>query len=112
MQHYETMFIFNAEIDDGGITEGIKKIEQLVKKNGGEIVNINNWGRRKLAYPIKKQARGNYVLVQFQSPTPAIAAIEHQCLITESILRFMTLALNPDQVTPKTESAATASKEV
>ncbi len=112
MQHYETMFIFNAEIDDGGITEGIKKVEQLIKKNGGEIVNINNWGRRKLAYPIKKQARGNYVLVQFQSPTQAITALEHQYLITESILRFMTLTLNPDQLSPKTEATATASREV
>ena len=105
MQDYESMFIFNAEMDDGQIEDGLKKIEQNIKKQGGEVIAAQNWGRRKLAYPIKKQPRGNYVLVQFKAPSPAIGILEQQYLITEPILRFMTVALEPEQVGQKVEAS-------
>lgn len=91
---YETTFIVNASLDDPVIDSIIEKVKDLIVKNGGEIVELAKWGRKRFAYPIKKKNNGFYVVCVFKAPTSFIQKLERHFTLDESILRYLIIALD------------------
>jgi len=93
MNYYEKIVILDPNLDDAAVEEFNGKIKDVIIKQGGELFKVENWGRRKLAYELNKQQKGNYTLFQFKSPAPTIIEIEKLCKVTDSVLKFMVIKL-------------------
>lgn len=91
MRVYETGTIFNPDIPEDKIGELISKIEGEIEKAGGKIVEIDQWGMRKLAFSIAKHPRGYYTFFKFAASPSAVAKIEYMLRVFEDVIRFMTI---------------------
>ncbi len=94
MNHYETVFILTPVLSDVQMKEAVEKFEKVVTDNGGTIVNEENWGLRKLAYPIQKKSTGFYTLVEFDANPEVIKKLEIAYRRDERVLRFLTFRLD------------------
>lgn len=94
MNHYETVFILNPVLSDQQIEETVKKYEDYLKKNGGKMVSKENWGLKKLAYPIQNKKSGFYHLFEFTAPGEAIGGYELEFRRDERVMRFLTVKLD------------------
>lgn len=93
-KQYETVFIMNPVLSDEQVKECAQKFVAMIKDQGAKIVFENNWGMRKLAYPIQKKTNGFYYLVEFTAPGDLIARLEVEYRRDERIMRFLTIALD------------------
>ncbi len=91
---YELTYIINAALGDDQIKEVIRRVNQYIQEHGGEIVEVNEWGTRRLAYPIQKRRNGYYVNMYFRAPSSLIAALERFLEIDEQVLRYLTLRMD------------------
>lgn len=87
---YETMFIVNATLEEDAMRAIVDKFKALIEANA-EIVEYNEWGKRKLAYPINDKNEGYYVLVNFKSEATLPSELERVFGITDGILRFIVI---------------------
>ena len=94
MNQYETVFILNPVLSDTQIEETVKKFEDFLKKHGAKMVSKENWGLKKLAYPIQNKKSGFYHLFEFQVPGEAIGPYEQEFRRDERIMRFLTVKLD------------------
>ncbi len=85
---YETVFIINSELGEEAIAELVTKFKTLVEKNG-TLVNVDEWGKRKFAYPINDMNEGYYVLIDFESVPSFPAELDRVFKITEGIMRSL-----------------------
>jgi small subunit ribosomal protein S6 len=90
---YESTFIVNAALEDNDIDNVISKVTGYIENHGGQVVEINKWGRRRLAYPINKKYNGFYVHVVFDSKPNAIPILERFFVLEDTVLRHLTLIL-------------------
>lgn len=90
---YETTFIVNAAIEDTDIETVISKVSGYIENNGGDILEVHRWGRRRLAYPINKKYNGFYVHIVFEAKPSAIPILERFMVLEDTILRHLTLIL-------------------
>ena len=98
IKNYETVFIATPVLSESQMKEAAAKFTTLIKKNGGQIVNEENWGLRQLAYPINKKTTGFYYLIEFQADTQFVDVLETQYRRDERIIRFLTFAMDKDAV--------------
>lgn len=75
------------------IDEQVAKVESLIRANGGEVKELQRWGRRKLAYEIKKRQLGYYVFIKFNAEGPFIERLSKEFRLNESIFRYLTILL-------------------
>ena len=94
MNHYETVFILNPVLSEQQIEETVKKFEDYLKKNGGKMVSKEDWGLKKLAYPIQNKKSGFYHLFEFTAPGEVIGGYELEFRRDERIMRFLTVKLD------------------
>ncbi len=94
MNQYETVFILTPVLSEDQMKEAVKKYEEFLTSNGAEIVHREDWGLRKLVYPIQKKTTGFYNLFEFKSDGQLIAKLELQLKRDERILRFLTVKLD------------------
>lgn len=94
VKQYETVFIMTPVLSDEQIKETVGKYQSLLKENKAEIVDENNWGMRKLAYPIQKKSSGYYYLIEFRAEGDLIAKLETTYKRDERLLRFLTVSLD------------------
>jgi len=94
MAHYETVFILTPVLSDVQIKESVEKYEAYIKENGGEVVHKENWGLKKLAYPIQKKNSGFYNLIEFTAEGSLIEKMEILFKRDERIIRFLTVKLD------------------
>lgn len=94
INQYETVFIMTPVLSEDQMKETVNKFEKLMLDNGCEIVNRENWGMRKLAYPIAKKTSGFYQLFEFRAEGSFIKELEVQFKRDEKIIRFMTVTLD------------------
>jgi small subunit ribosomal protein S6 len=87
---YETVFIATPVLSDVQIKEAVQKFKDIITENGGEIVNEEHWGLRKLAYPIQKKSTGFYQMFEFKAEPEMIEKLEIQYRRDERIIRFLT----------------------
>lgn len=94
MNHYETVFILTPVLSDAQMKEAVEKFTKVLTDNGAAIVNEENWGLRKLAYPIEKKSTGFYTLVEFDAEPQVIKKLETAYRRDERVLRFLTFRLD------------------
>jgi len=91
---YETTFIANAALEDHQVDALVTRVQELVSREGGEVIAVNRWGRKRLAYTIKKKNNGFYVNVEFSAPGSMVKSLEHMFSLDEHILRFVTFRID------------------
>ena len=89
MTKYELCFVVNAKIEDEERANAVAKVKALIERFGGAIANVDEWGKKKLAYEIQKMREGYYYFIQFEAPTSAPAEIESRVRIMDSVLRYL-----------------------
>ena len=87
MHPYELMVILDPELDDRTIQPSLEKFLTVVSKDGGSVDNVDIWGRRRLAYEIKKKAEGIYAVVNFTSEPATAKELDRQLGLNESVMR-------------------------
>jgi small subunit ribosomal protein S6 len=94
MYQYETVFIVTPVLSEAQMKEAVMKFRALITEEGGSIVHEEDWGLRKLAYPIQKKSTGFYNLIEFKSSPEFINKLETEYRRDERIIRFITLKLD------------------
>ena len=90
---YETLFIISPELSEDATKALVEKFTGLITENGGAVDSVNEWGKRRLAYPINDLAEGYYVLVNFTAAHEVPAELDRVFNITDGILRSIIVAL-------------------
>ena len=94
MNQYETVFILTPVLSEQQMKEAVKKYEDFLTDHGAEIVHRENWGLRKLAYPIQKKSTGFYHLIEYKAEGALIDPLEVQFKRDERVMRFLTVKLD------------------
>ena len=89
MNKYELALVINAKIEDDARTDAIEKIKALIEKFGGEITNVDEWGKKKLAYEIQKMKEAYYYFIHFESDAETPSEIEQRIRIMDNVIRFL-----------------------
>jgi small subunit ribosomal protein S6 len=89
MRDYEFTFIIHPDIEDEGIPSVVEMVTQFITDGGGQVTNADHWGRRRLAYPIRKQHEGYYVLLQIQMDPKSLNELERRLKLREEIIRYL-----------------------
>lgn len=115
LKTYEALYIVNPTLEDGDIQAIAAETEALVSKHGGVIVRSENWGKRKLAYLVKKFTDGNFILLRFQAEADFPARLETYFKLNENIIRYLlthyderTLRLEEEQIKRREEELRNA----
>ncbi len=96
MRYYENLFIVNPSFE-GESLNGLKnQFVQFIEENGGRIYNVEDWGKKRLAYKIEKQKYGSYILIQFAADGAVIRELEESQRLNDSILSTLTVRLNEE----------------
>lgn len=90
---YETTIIVNAALEDSDIDAVLNKVAGYIENHGGKILEINKWGRRRLAYPINKKYNGYYIHLVFDTAPSTIPVLERFLVLEDTVLRHLTLIL-------------------
>jgi small subunit ribosomal protein S6 len=94
MNNYETVFILNPVLSEDQAKDTVDKFVKVLTGHKANIVNVEQWGLKKLAYPIQKKSTGFYNLIEFSAPSEAIATLETEYRRDESVMRFLTTSLD------------------
>ena len=94
MNQYETIFVMTPVLSDEQLKETVNEYVNLLKQKGAEVIHQDNWGLKKLAYPIKKKSTGFYHLIEFKGTGAVIADLELAYKRDERLLRFTTVSLD------------------
>lgn len=91
MRNYETVFIMDPSLADDRVTEEITKARSILESASSEIISVQKWGKRKLAYEIKKRREGIYAVIKFRGDGASVAELERNFRLSEPVIRFMTV---------------------
>ena len=94
MNNYVTVFILTPVLSDAQMKEAVEKFKALLVEEGAEIINEENWGLKKLAYPIQKKSTGFYQLIEFNAEPSVIEKLEINFRRDERIIRFLTFRMD------------------
>lgn len=94
LKNYETVFILTPVLSDVQMKDTVEKFRKVLTDNGAEIVHEDNWGLKKLAYPIAHKNSGFYTLIEFKASPTLIAILETEYRRDERVLRFLSTALD------------------
>ena len=94
MNNYETVFILTPVLSEPQMKEAVEKFKTVITDNGGSIENVEEWGLRKLAYPIQKRTTGFYTLIEFDAEPTLILKLETAFRRDEKVLRFLTFHMD------------------
>ena len=91
MTNYEGVFIARQDLGASQVTALIQDLSKVISDNGGEVVKVDNWGLKNLAYRIKKNRKGHYVFLNISAPAAAVKEYERIMRFNEDIIRYMTI---------------------
>ena len=94
MNQYETVFILTPVLSDVQMKEAVDKFKAILAEEGAEIINEENWGLKKMAYPIQKKSTGFYQLIEFNANPTTIAKLELNFRRDERVLRFLSFRMD------------------
>ncbi|MDH7487038.1 MAG: 30S ribosomal protein S6 [Anaerolineae bacterium] len=86
---YELIFIAHPDLDEEGVAELVAKVSGWIEAADGQVIQTIPWGRRRLAYPIRKQTEGSYVLLRASLTPASIGKLERELKLSESVLRYL-----------------------
>ncbi|WP_243367852.1 30S ribosomal protein S6 [Fundidesulfovibrio soli] len=93
MRKYETLLLLSPELNAESKKELIESLSGLIVRQEGTMLTVDDWGTKELAYPVRKQVRGQYVRMEFAAPGTAVAELERIVRITDGIYKFVTVKL-------------------
>lgn len=96
MRRYEAVIIIEPDVPDDEVKALTEKFGELIKSQDGEVIKIEDWGIKKLAYLVRKRDKGRYILFDFVSGPTVISEIERQFKISENIMKYLTVKLDED----------------
>jgi len=94
---YEVMYIVRPDLEDADVDKLIEGFEQTVKNGGGNVRSTEKWGRRKLAYTVRKFNDGNYILMTIDADGKLVAELERRLRVTEQVIKFITVRMDEEQ---------------
>ncbi len=95
MSVYETIFIVKTSLSDDEVAALVAKVRGVIEKQGGEILKVENWGKKKLAYEVRKEKKGTYVFYRFRGPGSVVAELERQYRVEDAIIKFLSVKCDP-----------------
>ena len=98
MKNYETVFILNPVLSDDQMKDTVEKFVKVLKKGKADVINVEQWGLRKLAYPIQHKSTGFYNLIEFSAAPELVNTLETEYRRDESVMRFLTTVLDKHAV--------------
>ena len=110
MKRYETIFIADPDLSQDVRDTLFEKAQTLISSNHGELVDVDEWGNRRLAYEVKKKLRGHYVRLDYCGDGAVVSALENAFRIDERVFKFLTVLQEPD-ADPEQLKAAIAEKK-
>jgi small subunit ribosomal protein S6 len=93
---YESAILINAALEDNQIENVINRVREFITTNGGQIRDFENWGRKRLAYPVEKSKIGYYAIFRFDAPGSIVSKLERFYNLDEHILRYLTIKLSKE----------------
>ncbi len=113
---YETTFITRTDISDENLKTFNEKLKGIIQAHGGQLIATEDWGRRRLAYPVQKETRGHYTYFLYTGNNTVVAELERNIRINESVMRFLSVKLGDDfdpakhkrTITPAAQAASAA----
>jgi len=115
MRRYEQIYILRPSLSEDEINQVIENSNQIVLDDEGTIISLNKWGMRKLAYPIKKEPQGYYVLADVAATPAAVAEIERKFRIDDAVLKYLTVkvsdAMTAEEISDAQNAAASQAAE-
>ena len=94
MNKYESVLIARQDLGSSQVNALVDSLKEVVSAQGGEVVRVDNWGLKNLAYRIKKNRKGHYVLLNISAPAKAVAEYERVMRVNEDIIRYMTVKVD------------------
>ena len=89
MREYELVFVVHPDLDDSAFKELVDRVKSWITDGGGQVSNVDLWGKRKLAYPIRKQKEGQYVVMKTQMSPTYCSQLERNLRLQEPVLRYL-----------------------
>ncbi len=111
MRKYETVVILNPDLKDQARTDLLDRIKNIISKESGILLDLDEWGNKKLAYEIKKKLRGFYVCVTYGGTGDLVKELERNLRLSDDVLKFMTLLLSADVTVEQLEEEAKGDQE-
>jgi small subunit ribosomal protein S6 len=102
---YETMYILRPDLGDEQVEQAISKYENLIREQGADNIQIQNRGKRRLAYEINRQRDGIYIQMNYTAPGNIIAVLERAMRLSEEVIRYLTIKQQVQQSQASTEAA-------
>ena len=99
MNKYETTFILDPALDETRIKEEVERVSQWIKDLGGEVIEVQSWGKRRLAYEINRKRDGIYTMLLYQGPGATVKELERRLRLNESVMRALTVLHVPPELT-------------
>ena len=106
-RNYELTFIVKPDVDAANLPTLLERVKEYITAEGGSIVKLDQWGLRRLMYPIRKYREGQYVFALVQLEAPSIIRIENRLRLTEEIIRYLLIRAD-DEISPAGAEAASA----
>lgn len=97
MNTYETIYIVKPSLSEEEIANVTDKIKALIEKDGGEVIGTESFGKKRLAYEVRKEKRGIYLILHFKGTPATLRELEQTYRLSESIIKFMVVKINEDQ---------------
>ena len=94
MRDYELMVVLTPDLDEAGVTVETERVTTMVTSRGGEVVDVQPWGRRRLAYPIEKHRDGFYAVAKLKLTPEATGPLERSLTLSESVIRHLLVRLD------------------
>ncbi len=110
MTFYETIFIVKIDLGDEALAERVAWVTDILTSNGAKVINVEQWGKKRLAYHVNKQRHGFYVLMHYEGDPKVVPELERNFKLSEDILKHLTVKLEGAQV-EKARAAAVAAVE-
>ena len=115
MTKYETTFILEPGLDDARANDEVEKVGQWIRDLGGQVLDVQRWGKRRLAYEINRRRDGNYTMILHESGNAVVREIERRLRLNEAVLRVLTVVHAPASLiaaSPDVEGAGPAEEPV
>jgi len=102
---YELMYILRPDLGEEQVDQAIAKYENLLREQGGEQIEIQHRGKRRLAYEINRQREGIYIQMNYKAPAAHVAIVERAMRLGEDVIRYLTLKLEERKAAPESVPA-------
>ena len=108
MHEYETVFILDPGLDEAQVNDEVEKTSTLINTHGGKVLDVQRWGRKRLAYEINKKRDGVYTMIKHESTGETVKELERRLRLNDSVMRVLTVIAGPEWEIPAEGEGAVA----